>query len=429
LWFDALLNYITVNGYGKDDNEFKKWWPASYHLIGKDILTTHTVYWPTMLKAMGLEMPKTIYAHGWWLIGESKMSKSAGNVVNPMEMANKYGVDAFRYFLMSEMSLGQDASFTEENFLRRYNSDLANDLGNLLSRVVKMTFKQNGGVVADTPIIKGEEITELERAFIDAVNKAVDDLTVAVETMKLEKGLDSVMSAVRAGNRYMEQTAPWALAKNGETSRLNAVLYTTAEALRVISTLLYPVMPERMFELRKALGIKEEQNAAVKISRFGDENCIVAEQQFVDIKPLFMRIKLEDVLEPVKPEPKKKSKNKKKDKNKKESSISGVITIDQFFQTKLKTAKVLDAEKVEGTTKLLKLQIEVGEEKRQLVAGIADSYTPEELIGKTVVIVANLKPAKIRGVESQGMLLAAKSKDGLTIITTEKECGSGLSVG
>ncbi|PWM71842.1 MAG: methionine--tRNA ligase, partial [Lentisphaerae bacterium] len=248
VWFDALINYISAVGYRRNQAEFEKWWPASYHLIGKDILTTHSVYWPTMLKAIGLPMPRTIFAHGWWLTGDTKMSKSLGNVVNPMDMIEKCGVDAFRYFLLSEMSPGNDANFSEEGFVARYNSDLANDLGNLLSRVLKMTLR-SGGVIQPPAELNADDL-ELNRE----VETAIAAMETSLKAMKFDQGLNAVMNAVRAGNRYLEKTAPWALAKKGEVARLNTVLYTAADALRRISVLLAPVMPDKMAELRACLG-------------------------------------------------------------------------------------------------------------------------------------------------------------------------------
>ena len=415
VWFDALVNYISAVGYKSDEDKFRKWWPASYHLIGKDILTTHTVYWPTMLKAMGLEMPKTIFAHGWWLIGDSKMSKSAGNVVNPMDMVEKYGVDAFRYFLMAEMSLGQDASFTEEAFITRYNSNLANDLGNLTSRVVKMLFKQREGVLPAPG-----EMTDAEIIIKEAALTAVNAMEDAIVNMKLDRGIEEVMNAVRAGNRYLEQTAPWNLAKNGETERLNTVLYTTAELLRVISGLLVPIMPEKMLKLRKSIGLTTDQ---VNIKDLKNWGVLKAGSNCIDAGPLFPRVDI-----PKQDNNKKKNNSKKKVEKKQENPV-GLITIDDFFKAQLKTAEILEAKKVEGADKLLLLQIAIGEDKRQIVAGIAQFYSPEDIIGKKIIIVANLKPAKIRGIESQGMLLAAKNKKNLTLVTLSDDTPSGLSVG
>lgn len=414
VWFDALINYISGVGYRQDDEQFKKWWPASYHLIGKDILTTHTVYWPTMLKAMNLEMPKTIFAHGWWLIGKDKMSKSRGNVVNPMDMAEKYGVDAFRYFLLAEMTMGNDASFSEDAFILRYNSDLANDLGNLLSRVLKMTLR-NGGTVPQP----GEYSAE-ENELFAALHNAISATESSIKEMRLETGIAAILEAVRAGNRYLEKTAPWTLLKQGNTEKLNTVLYVCAELLRNVSVLLYPVMPEKMGDLREAIGLERELDVNIRdLTRGGN---VMTGKVMKDREPLFMRIMVEK--ETAQP---KAAKAKVKEEKKVEEAP--LISIDKFFETKLKTAKVLTAEKVPDSTKLLRLEIDLGGETRQIVSGIAEHYTPESLIGKTIVVVANLAPAKIRGVDSYGMLLAAKSGKTLRLVTLDGDVPPGVQVG
>lgn len=265
VWFDALLNYITAIGYKRDDEHFSRWWPATHQLIGKDILTTHTVYWPTMLKAMGVPLPKTIFAHGWWLTGRTKMSKSLGNVVNPMEMIDRCGVDAFRYFLIAEMTLGQDASFTEEAFVRRYNSDLANDLGNLLSRTLSMLGRYCDGVFPKV----GKNALEgaPEKKLWESVQQAVEEMEGSIDTMRLSQGLAAVLGAVRKVNKYFEIKQPWTLAKEGKTEEVGITLVLAAESLRVCAALLYPVMPERMGTLRTAFGLGKPELA--KLNTFG----------------------------------------------------------------------------------------------------------------------------------------------------------------
>ncbi len=419
VWFDALINYISAIGYGTDMDRCMKYWSNAHHLIGKDILTTHTVYWPTMLKAIGLEPPKTILAHGWWLIGQNKMSKSLGNVVNPMEMADKYGVDAFRYFLLSEMTLGQDAAFSEEAFVKRYNSDLANDLGNMLNRAVKLIVRN-----FDSKIPAPGTFTTEDMELFGAAFEAADFMERAVRDLHLDKGVESVMNVVRKANRYMESTAPWTLAKEGRTERLGTVLYTAAETLRVVAQLLLPVMPEKMTALLKTLGA----STAFSFEEAKNHGVLTPGAPIHDVDALFPRIQFE-VPEAPKPEPKKKQ---EKVKIIKEEPIlpEGVITIGDFAKVKLETAKVLQAEKVPDAEKLLKLQIELGAEKRQIVSGIAKYYAPEELVGKIIVVVANLKPVRIRGVESCGMLLAAKTGDDLRLVTVDApDFPSGVSVG
>ncbi|MFA4945659.1 MAG: methionine--tRNA ligase [Lentisphaeria bacterium] len=415
VWFDALINYISAVGYGSDPAAFAKWWPASCHLIGKDILTTHTVYWPIMLKAIGIELPRAIFAHGWWLVGRDKMSKSLGNVVNPMEMCERYGVDPFRYFLLAEMSLGQDASFTEEAFIGRYNSDLANDLGNLASRVLKMAHRFLGGRFAAAPA-PGAAEQPLAAAGANAVAKMREHL----HGMQLERGLAEVLAAVRAGNRYFDQQAPWILAKEGKTDELRRVLYAAAQCLCTVSALLYPVMPGKMAELRRALGIPE----AGLVPAAADASLPVG-APLLDIPPLFPRIEV------AKPEGKAPAEPGKPEKRKDAAppAAPGLIEIADFAKVALKTATVLAAEPVPDSDRLLKLQVALGTEKRQIVAGIAQFYTPEQMVGKTVVVVANLKPAVLRGVESQGMLLAAKAGKTLRLVTVEDGFPPGAGVG
>lgn len=420
VWFDALINYISAIGYGVDNERCMKYWSNAHHLIGKDILTTHTVYWPTMLKAIGLEPPKTILAHGWWLIGRDKMSKSLGNVVNPMEMADKYGVDAFRYFLLSEMTLGQDAAFSEEAFVKRYNSDLANDLGNMLNRAVKLIVRYFDSKVP----APGNMLENEDKELLAAAADAADAMEHAVRNLHLDKGIETVMNVVRKANRYMETTAPWTLAKEGKTERLASVLYTAAETLRVVAQLLLPVMPEKMTKLLSTIGAP----AVFSFEQAKNHGVLNPGSAIRDIDALFPRIQLEETEAP-KAEPKKKQ---EKVKAVKEEPVlpEGIISITDFAKVKLITAKVVQAEKVPDAEKLLKLQVDAGSEKRQIVSGIAGFYTPEELIGKTIVLVANLKPAKIRGVESYGMLLAAKNGDNLRLVTVDApDFPGGASVG
>ena len=413
VWFDALVNYISSVGYRRDDAEFKKWWPASYHLIGKDILTTHTVYWPTMLKAMNVELPQTIFAHGWWLMENAKMSKSDGNVVNPMDLCDKYGVDSFRYFLIAEMNLGQDSNFSEDAFIERYNTDLAGNLGNMLSRVVKMIIPHFDGQIPTPGGLQAED-EELKIAVLAAVNA----MEQSIYDMKMNKGLEQVINAIKACNRYFEQTKPWALAKEGNKERLATVMYTAAEALRIISGLLFPVIPEKMTVLRGAIGVPANEISpdlsGLKIWGIIKPGAVVTAPD-----SLFPRID--------KPKPKQPKQQKKKNKP---ENVVELIEISDFFKAKLKVAAVTEAESVEGADRLLKLQVEVGGDLRQIVAGIAEYYAPADILGKRIVIVSNLKPTTIRGVESHGMLLAAKKGKKLTLITTDDpEFKTGVDVG
>ena len=336
-----------------------------------------------------------------------------------MDMIGLVGVDAFRYFLMAEMTLGNDASFTREALLRRYNSDLANDLGNLLSRVVKLTLRSGGVIPAPG------EPTGNEEEFNAAVDAAVSGMSSCLTSMKLDQGIAAVLNAVRAGNRYVEQCAPWAMAKNNDTDHLNTVLYTVAANLRKLGVLLAPVMPGKMAELQRVLGGGEENLTIgdLAANRVADP----AGRSVLESDPLFPRIQIEDEKAAASaPKPEKKEKAKAAPV----PETAELVTIDQFCKVKLKTAKVVAAEKLEGADKLLKLRIDVGEaETRPLVAGVAKYYTPEEILGKTIVIVSNLQPATIRGAESRGMLLAAKAGKDLRLVTVDGEIPAGADIG
>lgn len=401
VWFDALINYISAIGYLSDDEKFESWWPA-VHLIGKDILTTHAVYWPCMLKAMELPQPKTIFAHGWWLVGETKMSKSLGNVVKPLQLADKYGVDAFRYFLIREMTLGQDSTYTEESFISRYNSDLANDLGNLLSRTLKMIQSYTDGKIPAVPDDNSDN--ELAKRF----EKLISETREKVATFKLNQAVEDILELVRATNRYIEKNKPWALAKEGEHQKLGRVLYNAAETLRLVSLLLSPVMPEKCKSIQQQLGLQDETAGNLTWGEL---------KPGTSIKPgkgLFPRVQ----------QPKVEITNM----TQKEEFPEGVIGFEEFGRVKMQTARVLEAEKVPKADKLLKLQIDLGSEKRQIVAGIAEYYKPEDMIGKNLVIVSNLKPAKIRGVDSYGMLLAATYGKKLVLVTTDNDIDPGADI-
>lgn len=424
VWFDALVNYISAIGYLKEDADFKKWWPASCHIIAKDILTPHTVYWPAMLKAMELPLPQSIFVHGYWLMGDTKMSKSLGNIADPLDLIDRYGYspDALRYLLVAEMTQGQDSTFSEAGFARRYNADLANDLGNLLSRILNMLSRYCDGKI---PEVSAEVIQQgEEKELWSTVRTAADQMDAAMARIDIGAGLTDVLTAVRVINRYLEVKAPWNLTKNGDQAAVDRVLYMAAEALRACSALLFPVMPEKMTELRVALGLTKRPPNARKTRDWGQ---LKGGKKTGAAKALFPRIEKQDKPEDILPEQDKKGKSMDSEKVKKKEETN-LISYDDFCNVELRTAKILEAEKIENTEKLIRLEVMMGEERRQLVAGIALYYNVDELIGKTVVVVANLKPVKLKGVESQGMVLAASKGESLRLITVDGELSSGAEV-
>ncbi len=401
VWFDALLNYITAIGYPNDRQRFAKWWPADFHLIGKDIVTTHCVYWPTILKAMDLPMPKTIFAHGWWMIDETKMSKSLKNIVEPLDLVDAYGVDPVRYFLMRDMVLGQDANFSEGIFIKRYNSELANDFGNLVSRVTTLINKNFSQIPAPEQLSNAEnEIQQTAEQLPNITHKLFSEL-------KITEALDEIINYIRSINKYLEVRQPWHLIKSDKTAA-GTVLFTALEGLRLAATLLEPIMPQKIAELLNALPV-DENKPPFEWGR------IKSGVTLGELPILFPRIDkiAKPMVEPPSTPP---------------QPAEPLITIDDFAKIKLTTAKVLTAEKVPDATKLLKLTIDIGTEKRQIVAGIAEYYSPEQIVGKTIVVVANLQPATIRGIKSEGMLLAAKKDGKLTLLSSLEPIEPGAKI-
>jgi len=408
VWFDALLNYVSAVGYKKDPETFKKWWPA-VHIIGKDILTTHCVYWPTMLMASGAPLPKTVFAHGWWMSEGQKMSKSLGNFIDintiRRHVAN-VGVDAFRYFLAKEGPLFGDADFSRERFYKTYNTDLANDFGNLVNRIFKLIDKHYSGKTPE-PYEFGESEKNLKREGEELL-QTVDTL---LNSFELNKIVFEILTYIRSINRYLELRAPWKLVKT-DLQTTGTILYAALASLRLAAMILSPVLPHKTGLLFKALNEVSDLTAVISW------NSLKANVTLNNIESLFPRMDLKILDEENSiaiPEKKEKANIEKSE------DIENLISIETFFQSKLKTARILHAEKVPDTDKLLKLRLEVGTETRTIVAGIAQHYQPEELIGKTIIIVVNLKPVNIRGIESKGMLLTAQTKGRLQLLTVDKE--------
>ena len=413
VWFDALINYISIHG-SLDDIRASGFWPADHNMVGKDILTTHAVYWSTMLKAIGLEPPKNIFAHGWWTVNGQKMSKSLQNVVEPNQLIDQFGVDVIRYFLLREVPFGQDGDFSHKALIGRLNSDLANNLGNLLNRTVNMMEKYFAGVVP-TPATNGPE----DKALTEKSGEVIAEVRILYNELAYNKILQKIWELVDTTNQYIVKTGPWNLAKTDEgKEQLKTVMYNCAESLRVLGILLNPFMPQSTESMMKQLGVEtpiQEQG----MSSINDWGGLKPGSQMQKAKQLFPRIEdkqaakiLTELSSP---------KEEKKDNG-------NQITIDEFMKVELRTGKVLEAEKVKKSKKLIQLKVDIGTETRQVLAGISASYEPEDLVGRTVIIVANLKPAKLMGIESQGMVLAASNDGNIILAGFDQEPGQGVQV-
>ena len=415
VWIDALTNYITALGYGGDDDSlFKKYWPADLHMVGKEIVRFHTIIWPALLMALGLELPKEVYGHGWLLIGGDKMSKSKGNVVDPFILSDRYGVDAVRYFLLREVPFGSDGVYTNEALITRTNADLANDLGNLVSRTTAMITQYFGGKVPAPT--KAEEIDgELISMSVAALGKVREN----VENLLIPESLSEIFRLIQRANKYIDETMPWALAKDPDKrERLATVLYNLAEVIRVSAVLISPFMPDTAQKIYDHLCLGELPSDFESVKTFGG---LPVGGDVVKGEALFPRRDVKKELA----ELEKLAESADKKEEKKDGEY---ITIDDFSKVKLAAAKVLACEKVEGSDKLLKMTLDAGGETRVVVSGIARHYSPEYMVGKTVVIVKNLKPAKLKGITSEGMILCASDGKDVVFVSPEKEVAPGSEV-
>ena len=413
VWIDALSNYITALGYtpGKKGELYEKYWPADVHIIGKDILRFHTIYWPIILMALGEPLPKQVFGHPWMLFGEEKMSKSRGNVIYAEDLKRHFGADAVRYYSLHEMPFAQDGTITYETFISRYNSELANTLGNLVNRTVAMINKYFGGVIGspDNPGDFDDDLKSVAMSAVGAVNEKM-------KTLHIADSIDEIYKVVNRANKYIDETMPWVLAKNDETKpRLRTVLYNLAEAIRIIASLLSSFMPSTAEEIAKQLGGVDISYESV--SEFGR---IKPGTKTEEAKPLFARLDPEKKLEEIMAENEAPAIEI--------APFKDYIEFDEFEKLDIRVGKVLECEKVKKSEKLLRFTLEVGSETRQILSGISKYHTPEELIGKNVIFIANLKPRKIMGLESCGMILSAEYDGELTALTTVKDIQSGAEI-
>ncbi|TQR18211.1 methionine--tRNA ligase [Psychrobacillus vulpis] len=424
VWVDALTNYITSLGYmSNDDTLFQKFWPADVHVVGKDIVRFHTIYWPIFLMALDLPLPKKVFAHGFIMMKDGKMSKSKGNVVYPEMLVERYGLDATRYFLLRELPFGQDGVFSPESFVERTNFDLANDLGNLLNRTVSMINKYFDGKIP----VNHAEATEFDGALYDFAKETVKKYESNMEKMQFSIVLGDLWALVSRTNKYIDETQPWVLAKDEALKgQLAAVMTNLAESLRQIATLVQPFMTKSPKEIIGQLGLTEEHLnwdhlASFKVIKDGAEVIKTG-------VPIFPRLDVEIEVAYIREQMRSSVQTPQEDLVDEEVQEEEEISIDDFFKVDLRVATVIECEAIPKADKLLKLQLDMGYEKRQVVSGIAQHYKPEDLIGKKVIVVANLKPVKLRGELSQGMILAGEKDGYLTLATVDEKLENGAKV-